>query len=646
MRKLSQLQNREWAVTLFGARAKFLDSRKTWYRLSTSGTIRRNRSGDDDYVRVMWAGSEVQARVNKIVEKWISEDRNSGGGGLISGGRRARAMFGWGDSNSKISDQKPISLERTPPQLSSRGRSRKASGSRPASISTQSLLSKPASAGIPSSSESVGGGSVSLPQVASFGRGSTQPQSGPSSAEGKEKTPSTPLGTKSHSPTRNSSSSQLTPQKRPTALHSQTDNASAGRSTVAASTTQSPTHSPTADAKNNPISPTPESPDNPITADPLPAGLPANTQATALASASGLDDWGALENMSANAPPASTNSQSRNYDGWGAFEDLAMPGSSTSAPKEVALIIGSRGPPAAINLNSAVPAPRPSVQSSSESNKKLNSAQTALGPVDATNGGWDDLEPLSSQPPKSQTPSNVSSSHVPKNLKINPLAWSGSKDQKTSQPSPAECSREDSRLSIPPFPNMSGGGSFISASLAGSTSDGIKKSPVVSNVQTQQDSDEGDDWGEMVQSPLMPTGALGFPEALGISAPASSQDITGLSASIPPAPSVPQRMPTLGLAPVLLSAPAPVIQPSSTLSATPTPGDLGQKPSSSIGDSWDLSIFEGPPTPKSGFCVSKPASQDLWDTPAIAQTKASESANDKVIREIVEGLPDLRYMLG
>jgi len=615
--------------------------------------MRRNRSGDDDYVRVMWAGSEVQARVNKIVEKWISEDRNSGGGGLISGGKRVGAMFGWGDSSSKISDQKPIPLERTPPQLSSRGRSRKASGSRPASISTQSLLSKPASAGIPSSSKSVGGGSVSSPQAASFRWSSKQPQSSPSSVEIKEKTPSTPLRTNSHSPTGHSSSSQPTPPKIPAALHSPTtDTASARRSTAAASTTQSPTHS-TTDAKNNPIAPAPEFPravDDPITADPLPAGLPANTQATALASASGLDDWGALENMSANAPPASTNSQSRNCDAWGAFGDLAMPGSSTSAPREVAPIIGSRGPPAATNLHSTAPAPRPSVQSSTESNKKLNSAQTALGPADTTNSGWDDLGSLSSQPPKSKTPSNVSSSHVPQNQRINSLAWSGSKDQKTSQPSPVECSREVSRLSIPPTPDISGGENFISAPLAGSAFDGIKKSPLVSNVQTQQDSDEGDDWGEMVQSPLMPTGALGFPEALGMPAPTSSQDITSLNASIPPAPPIPQHVPALGLAPALLSAPAPVIQSTSAPSAALTLGDLGQKSSSSIGDSWDLSIFEGPPTPKTSFCVSKgisePASQDLWDTPAVAQTKASESVNDKTIREIVEGLPDLRYMLG
>lgn len=615
--------------------------------------MRRNRSNDDDYVRVMWAGSEVQARVNKIVEKWISEDRNSGGGGLMSGGKGMSAMFGWGDSNSKISDQNPISLEKTPPQLSSGGRSRKASGSRPASISTQSLLSKPTSVGIPSSSESVGGGSVSSPQAESFGWNSTQPQSGPSSAEGEEKIPSTPLRTSFHSPTRHSLSSQLTPRERPTALHSPTtDNASARRSMAAASTTLSPTHSPTADAKNTPIAPAPEFPsavDNPITADPLPAGLPANTQATDLASASGLDDWGALENMSANTSLASADSQSRNYDGWGAFEDLAMPGSSTPAPKELAPITGSRAPPAATNLESAVAASKPSVQSSPESNKKLNSAQTALGPADTTNDDWDDLEPLSSQPPKPQTPSNVSSSHVPKNQKINSLALPGSKDQKTSQPSPVECSREGSRFSIPPIPNMSGSGSFISAPTAGSTFDGVKKSTAVSNVQTQQDSDEGDDWGEMVQSPLMPTGALGFPEVLGMSAPASSQDITSLSASTPLAPSIPQRMLAPDLAPVLPSAPAPVIQPASAPSAALNLSHLGQKSSSSTGDSWDLSIFEESPTPKSGFCapkgISEPAGQDLWDTPAVAQSRAPESPNSKAIREIVEGLPDLRYML-
>ncbi|KAG0134358.1 hypothetical protein HOY82DRAFT_602550 [Tuber indicum] len=625
------------------------DSRKTWYRLSASGTIRRNRSGDDDYVRVMWVGSKVQEGVNNIVEKWMTEDRNSGGGSLMGGGKRVSAMFGWGDSSSKTADQEPISLERAVPQLPSRGRSRKASGPRPVSISTQSLLSKPASVGIPSSLESEGGGSVSSRQVANFGWGSTQPR------PGDEKTPSTPLKTILHSSTSHSLSPQLTPHKISPAPPPPptTPSDSAGSSMAAASTTLSPTLSPTAGTKNCPITPAPEFPpavDNSITADPLPAGLPTDAQAPGLASASGFDDWSALENMSASAPPASANSQSCSYDERGAFESLAMSGSSSSAPKEVAPAIGSQNPPVATNLKPAVPAPMPPAQSSSGSDRKLNSARAALEPADTAIDDWGDLKSLSSQPPKSQTPSNVSSSHVPTDQNTNSLAWSESKDQKTSQSGLVEGSREGSRLSIPPTPNMSGGGNFISAPMNGSASDGIKKNTVISNVQTQQDSDEGDDWGEMVQSPIIPTGVPGFPEALRVPALASSQDITSLSASTSPAPLIPQPMLALGPASVPPLAPAQAIQPTSALSATLNPSDFGQKSGSSIGDSWDLSFFEGPPAPNSGFSIpkdiSEPANQDLWDTPAVAQGKAQESADDRAVREIVEGLPDLSYMLG
>ncbi|CUS07853.1 unnamed protein product [Tuber aestivum] len=622
------------------------ESRKTWYRLSTSGTIRRNRSDDDDYVRVMWVGSKVQESVNKIVEKWMTEDRNSGGSGLMGGGKRVSAMFGWGDGSSRVSDQKPISLERTAPQLSSGGHSRKASGSGLASLPTQCLLSKPAGIGIPSSSEPVDGGSVSSPHVASFGWSSRQSQSCPNSVKGEEKTPSTPLRTNLHSSTRHSLPSQLAPENMSRVPRSPTTDKSAGPSMMVTSTTISPIQSPTAGTKNGPVAPAPEflpAAGNSITTHPLPTGLPADTQAANLASTSGFDDWGALENAPANAPPASPNIQSRNYDEWGAFEN--------PAPKEPAPVIGSESPPVVTSLKSIAPVPIPSVQSPSESNKKLNSAQTALGAANTTIDRGD-LGSLSFRPPKSQTPSNVSSSRAPKNENIDSPAWPELKGQKASRPGPVEDSREGSNLSIPPTSkkSVSGDGSFISTPINGSASDSIKKDPIIYNAQTQQDSDEGDDWGEMVQCPVTPLGVFGPTEGLMVPAPASSQDIASLIASAPPAPSIPQRIPALDSAPVPPSVPAQAIQPTSAPSAALWPGSFGQKSGSNIGDPWDLSFFEGHSTPNSGFPIPKdipqPDSQDLWDTPTVVQGKAPESANDKAIREIVEGLPDLSYMFG
>ncbi|PWW78569.1 hypothetical protein C7212DRAFT_362281 [Tuber magnatum] len=594
------------------------ESRKIWYRLSTSGTIRRSRSSDDDYVRVMWVGSKVQESVNKIVEKWMTEDRNSGGSGLMGGGKR---LEGCGSEDNLSRENRPASIKRRP--LSESKWFWACSSPRPKPTLETCLDWDP-----------------EFFRVASFGWSSTQPQSGPGSVEGKEKSPSTPLRTNPHNSTKHSLPSQLTPEKISTAPHSPTtDNESAGRSMVAASTTISPTHSPTTGTKNSLAAPAPEflpAVENSITTYPLPAGLPADTQAVNLASASGFGDWGALENISANAPPASTNIQSHNYDEWGAFEDLAL--------KEAAPVIGSQNPPVATSAGSAARALMPSVQSSSESDKKLNSAQTAPKTADTTINGRVDLEPLSPQLPKSRTSLNISSSH--ENQNTGWLAWSELKDQKTSQSYPVEDSREGLRLPTPPTSNVPGSESFISAPMNGSAFDGIKEDPVISNAQTQQDGDEGDDWGEMVQSPIMPTGVLGFTEALMVPAPTSSQDITNLSSLTPPTSSIPQRIPALDPAPIPLSAPAQATHPTSAPSSTLSPGDFEQK----LGDSWDLSFFEGPPTPSSGFSIPKdipaPASQDLWDTPAVVQGKAPESANDKVIREIVEGLPDLSYMLG
>ena len=47
-------------------------------------------------MRATWVGSSTQASVNRIVARWITEDRITGGMGL-GGGNRLGAMFGWGE---------------------------------------------------------------------------------------------------------------------------------------------------------------------------------------------------------------------------------------------------------------------------------------------------------------------------------------------------------------------------------------------------------------------------------------------------------------------------------------------------------------------------------------------------------------------
>jgi hypothetical protein len=65
--------------------------RKAWYRLTRKQTMREFNSGtgDDNYIRVTWAGSEIRAEVNKTVARWAREDRLSGTG------PGARASFYW-----------------------------------------------------------------------------------------------------------------------------------------------------------------------------------------------------------------------------------------------------------------------------------------------------------------------------------------------------------------------------------------------------------------------------------------------------------------------------------------------------------------------------------------------------------------------
>ncbi|CAD6443439.1 edc3f25d-fd62-424b-906a-97614a550504-CDS [Sclerotinia trifoliorum] len=76
------------------------DERKMWYRISRYGTMRKYNTGDDEnYVRISWAQSKVKLDTQKIVARWMEEDRNSGHvslGGTGKGG----SLFGWNDPNA------------------------------------------------------------------------------------------------------------------------------------------------------------------------------------------------------------------------------------------------------------------------------------------------------------------------------------------------------------------------------------------------------------------------------------------------------------------------------------------------------------------------------------------------------------------
>ncbi|KAF1834002.1 hypothetical protein BDW02DRAFT_355727 [Decorospora gaudefroyi] len=90
-------------------------ARKAWYRLTRKQTMREfnsgSGSGDDNYIRVTWANSQVRSEVNKIVGRWAREDRISG----IGPG--ARASFYW-DTPAPVDSRVPRGHLRTKTSVS------------------------------------------------------------------------------------------------------------------------------------------------------------------------------------------------------------------------------------------------------------------------------------------------------------------------------------------------------------------------------------------------------------------------------------------------------------------------------------------------------------------------------------------------
>ncbi|KUI59767.1 hypothetical protein VP1G_07008 [Cytospora mali] len=57
-----------------------ISERKTWWRISRHGTMRKHDSGDDDnYRRITWASSKTREETNQIVRRWMEQDSYSGG---------------------------------------------------------------------------------------------------------------------------------------------------------------------------------------------------------------------------------------------------------------------------------------------------------------------------------------------------------------------------------------------------------------------------------------------------------------------------------------------------------------------------------------------------------------------------------------
>ncbi|KAI1648388.1 uncharacterized protein F4817DRAFT_334803 [Daldinia loculata] len=78
-----------------------ISERKTWYRLSRYGSMRKHDSGDDDnYHRVEWPTSRLHGDVIKIIRRWMEEDSISGRVTLGAGIRTS--VFNWGSSAAPV----------------------------------------------------------------------------------------------------------------------------------------------------------------------------------------------------------------------------------------------------------------------------------------------------------------------------------------------------------------------------------------------------------------------------------------------------------------------------------------------------------------------------------------------------------------
>ena len=87
------------------------EQRKTWYRISREGTMRKFYTGDDEnYVRISWAHANIRDETLKIVAGWMEEDRINGRV-TLGGPKKATSIFGWNDAKAT-----PVPLASTSPK--------------------------------------------------------------------------------------------------------------------------------------------------------------------------------------------------------------------------------------------------------------------------------------------------------------------------------------------------------------------------------------------------------------------------------------------------------------------------------------------------------------------------------------------------
>ncbi|TPX08661.1 uncharacterized protein E0L32_009850 [Thyridium curvatum] len=92
-----------------------ISERKTWYRISRLGTLRKHNYGDDEnYKRVSWSSSWIHADTIKIVRRWMEEDSITGRPTFKGGAGKGKGnMFGWDSAAEPVSLDKVFAMRKT-----------------------------------------------------------------------------------------------------------------------------------------------------------------------------------------------------------------------------------------------------------------------------------------------------------------------------------------------------------------------------------------------------------------------------------------------------------------------------------------------------------------------------------------------------
>ncbi|KAI1487804.1 hypothetical protein F5X96DRAFT_648257 [Biscogniauxia mediterranea] len=90
-----------------------ISERKSWYRISRYGSMRKHDSGDDDnYHRVTWPTSQLHSDTVKIVRRWMEEDSFTGRSTL--GGSNRASGFNWDSAAAPVELDKIFAARKQP----------------------------------------------------------------------------------------------------------------------------------------------------------------------------------------------------------------------------------------------------------------------------------------------------------------------------------------------------------------------------------------------------------------------------------------------------------------------------------------------------------------------------------------------------